>query len=370
MIANWEEADEKINETIDFLEEGRKVSASEELIEIARARMKNRKVQDGLFMTQEDLRFATNYQVAKYRAKRLACDTLVEIGCSIGAQTIEFAKTCKKVIAVDIDKRKVDYAAFNLKKFGIKNVDIICADGLKVDIKKADAIFCDTERAPEEKKRTIDALKPNVHELIKKQSAATKNFCIEIPPQTRDIDIDCEKEYVSINGELNRLNIYTGELKSAKSSAVTLPSSARVEGEPKETQLASTQALSYLYEIDEAVLKAQLTDAMAALLEIEVTLFKDDCRFLTSNEKTESPFFKNSFKTVTVTDNKDDAIEILRKKKYGKVVLRQNLDPKMYWSERNSYERNLAGNKIAHLIASARNYVICERISSPDPEKS
>ena len=370
MITNWEEADEKINETIDFLEEGRKVSVNEELLEIARARMKNKKVQDGLFMTQEDLRFATNYLVAKYRAKRLACDTLAEIGCSIGAQTMEFAKTCKKVIAMDIDKRKVGYASLNFKKFDINNVELICADGLKIDIKKADAIFCDTERAPEEKKRTIDALKPNVHELMKKHSAVTKNFCIEIPPQTRDIDIDCEKEYVSINGELNRLNIYTGELKSAKNSAVVLPSFDRVEGEPKETQLASTQALSYLYEIDEAVAKAQLVDAMAVLLKAEITLFKEDHRFLTSNEKIESPFFKSSFKTVTVADNKDDAIEALRKKKYGKVVLRQNLDPKMYWSERNSYERNLAGNKIAYLIASPGYYVICERISSPDPEIS
>ncbi|MFH0752634.1 MAG: class I SAM-dependent methyltransferase [archaeon] len=341
--------------------------SNRELLEIEKARAKNRKLQPGLFMTLEDLRFATNNKVAKYRAKRLACNTLVEIGCSIGAQTIEFAKTCKKVIAVDVDKRKIRYAQLNLKKF--KNVELICSDGLKLKLDKADIIFCDPERAPGAKKRVLTEFKPDIHELIKKYSKITKDFCIEIPPQTQEIDIDCEREYVSVDGELNRLNLYLGALKSSETSAVVLPFFARLEGQPNLPQLTSTDISTYLYEINEAVVKAQLIDVLAAMLEKETFLYKKDYKFLTSKDKIDSLFFKNSFKVIANLKNKKDAITELQKNKFGKVILRQNIGPKDYWNERKKYENKLTGNKIAHLFVNKNFYLICEKLS-PAQEKS
>jgi len=45
------------------------------------------------------LRFATPADVAKYRAERLYCNIIAEIGAGIGGQTIAFAEKCRKVIA-------------------------------------------------------------------------------------------------------------------------------------------------------------------------------------------------------------------------------------------------------------------------------
>jgi len=344
--------------------------SKEEMAEIRQAQAKNKKVQKGLFMTLEDLRFATNNQVARYRAKRLACDTLVEIGCSIGAQTIEFAKTCKKVIAVDVDERKIRFAKANLEKFGIKNVELLCKDGLKLDIKKADIIFCDPERLPGEEKRELNAFKPDIYKLVKKYSKTTKDFCIEIPPHTQEIKLDCEKEYVSVGGELNRLDLYLGGLKGAEASAVLLPGTSRLEGTPGVPKLTSTDAGKYLYEIDEAVVKAQLTDALAQMLDEDVTLFKDDFKFLTSDKSITSPFFKNSFKVLANVKDDKEVIPELKKKKCGQVVLRQNIDPKKYWAQRKVYEKELSGKKIVHLIVTTTSFLICEKLSSPAQAKS
>ncbi len=343
--------------------------SDKEKAEIEAARLKNNKVQPGLLMTREDLRFATNNKVAKYRAQRLACGTLLEIGCSIGAQTIEFAKTCKKVIAVDVNERKIKYAKANLENFGIKNVDLICGDGLKLDIKKADIIFCDPEREPAASKRSLSAFKPDIHELVKTYSCLTKNFCVEIPPHTQDINLDCEKEYVSVDGELNRLNLYLGELKTSEASAVVLPDLARIEGKPRIPHLSSTEARTYLYEIDEAVAKAGLIDALAEMLDSDATLFKDDYRFMTSEEMIASPFFRNSFRVVAKTKSQKDAIEELHKNGFGKVILREKINPSDYWKKRREYEENLTGNKTAYLIATNTSHIICERIS-PAPKRS
>lgn len=338
---------------------------AKELESIKKARAKNErlgKVQKGLYMTEEDLRFATNNEVAKYRAKRLACDTLVEIGCSIGAQTIEFAKICKKVIAIDVDERKIRYAKANMELFKLKNVELICGDGLELDMKKADVIFCDPERPPGEEKRVLSTFKPDIHKLVKKYSAITKNFCIEIPPQTQEIDLDCEKEYVSVNGELNRLNLYMGTLKKSETSAVALPDSARLEGTPKASGLKHKDSGAYLYELDEAVIKAQLVDEIDGKT---ACLFSGDSRFITSDELIESPFFRNSFKVVAKASSQAEAVQELSKHKFGKVVLRQKVTPKEYWAERKKYENKLTGKKTAHLIVAGNQYLICEKIS-PD----
>ena len=81
--------------------------------------------QKKLDVKKEHLRFSTPYVAAEYRAERLKCNTLVEIGCSIGAQTIAFAKACKKVIGVDINLGLIATAKENIKRLEIKNVEFI-----------------------------------------------------------------------------------------------------------------------------------------------------------------------------------------------------------------------------------------------------
>src|SRR3989338_1319398 len=186
------------------------IKDADELISIAKARAKAKKKTSykNLFFTEEDLRFATPEVVAEYRAERLQCKTLVDIGCSIGLQTFAFARHCNKVIAIEIDERKIAYAKQNAKKLDIKNIEFIHGDALEPkiiqQIHEAEIVFSDTERLPEEKSRSLDRVNPNIGEVLRKYGHLTEDFCFEIPASIGFVDISGEKEYLDIDKKLNR----------------------------------------------------------------------------------------------------------------------------------------------------------------------
>lgn len=61
-------------------------------------------------------------------------ENILEIGPGIGTISQEIAKTCKKLVLVEIDKSLIPILKDNLS--GFSNVDIIQADILKLDLKK------------------------------------------------------------------------------------------------------------------------------------------------------------------------------------------------------------------------------------------
>lgn len=358
-----EEIEEYLKDIIDDIRHGysqEQIAAKlsmvdfDELHSIARARIKNerdRKIKEGgLFYTVEDLRFATNDEVARYRARRLRCKTLVEVGCGIGIQSIAFAEECEKLYCIEVDKRKLRYAQENAKQMGITNITFIEGDALQIVglIPQADIVFCEPERAAEEKERKLNDMRPNVKELIRRYSVLTSDFCIELPPQMRTIELPGEKEYLSVNGELNRLNLYQGKLQQAEVSAVLLPANHRLElqkGDKMKKVPASKKVNKYLYDVDEAVAKAGLMPKLW-----QKGLYQFDAH-LTSNALVQNQFFKATYDLVWRGPyNHQKIIEFLRKQKIGKVILRMNIRPEKYWEERKSIEQYLTGERSMHLF--------------------
>ncbi len=330
----------------------------EEICEIASARLRNEKTgktsHKNLYITLNDLRFATNEVVAKYRARRLKCDAIIEIGSGIGLQSIELAKTCKKVIAIEIDERKVEYAKKNAALLKINNIEFIHGDALKVisKIKKADIVFCETEREAEEKERSIESIKPDIIKIIKEYGKITRDICIEVPPQMQDIKLECEREYLSVNHELNRLNLYFGKLKKCDISSVVAETGDRLEDEGK--KLKESRPLSYLYEADGAVKRAGIEIPLKGLFHCG--------EFLTSEKMLSSPFFKSVFEIKAKCRGIKSIFSELKKAGCGKVVLRIKISPEKYWEERKKYENELEGSETCHLFSSKDEMMVCKKI--------
>ncbi len=365
---NQEEIEQLISEVEVLLRKGYDINkikeevvieCFEELLNITKARMKNDKTKEKIYMTIEDLRFTTHEVVADYRAKRLKCNIIVDAGCGIGLQSIAFSKTCSKVIAVEVDERKARYASENLKKLGIKNIELVNGDAIQAvkGIKKADIVFCDTERAAEETERSLSTLKPDVKELFNAYGKITQNFCIEVPPQVKNVDLKCEKEYISLNGKLNRLNLYFGSIAKADFSAVVLPNGDRVEGKKGKLPKKS-KALSYLYEADEAVVKAGL---LSKVVSEKVFLYNLDKQvLLTSNSLVKNGFFKTYRLIAKCKPYYNNIIDELKKAGAGSIILRAKVKPEDYWSERKKYESKLEGNKKFHLFITAEEALVAE----------
>lgn len=167
----------------------KKVSGfSDELFSIAKARIKNGregKINPSFLFDEEDLRFCTNQMIAAYRAERLACGMIVDVGSGIGVQAIEFAKKCGKVVAVEIDVRRIGYSKFNASVENVSNIDFVNEDALKAldGVKKADVVFWDPERPPSEVERALESLKPGFKEFFSKAKDITSGIVVELPPQ-------------------------------------------------------------------------------------------------------------------------------------------------------------------------------------------
>jgi|SRR3989338_2584130 len=318
-----------------------------------------------LHYREEDIRWATPEQVAVYRAERLKCKVIADLGCGIGFQSFAFAKTCKKVYALEIDTERIKLAEKNAHALGIKNIEFIHGDALSEKVIKqlqeVDIVFCDPERLPEESKRSIATIKPSISELLKKYGALTENIAIEFPPQITEIPFDCEREYLSIDGALNRLTLYFGDLKKCARSAVVLPAGKRLCSE-EEATLAETEELGeYLYEADPAVVKAGLLAELSE--ETDTELYeKSKSVFFTSDTKISNPYFKNAFKAVEMCAQEEhEIIAALQKHHAGQVILRFSVDPKEYWRIRKKIEAKLTGDKTYALLYIGKEAVIVEK---------
>ena len=327
--------------------------------------------QEKLKIPEKYLRFATPKEVAIYRAERLKCDSICEIGAGIGGQTLAFAKECKRVIAIESDRESLEILRKNLKKLKIKNVTLIHGDGLSdriiESVKKElpDIIFCDTERAPEGE-RSIKEIKPNIIELLKKYAGITRKIAIEIPPFTKDLENlkeIFEKEFISLNGKLNRLTLYFNQLKKAEVSVVCLPSKERIEKENiKDIQEKkhSNKKHEFLYVINPAVILAGLEKELAKKLNVTLDYINEKL-YLFSDKKIKSNLIE-TYKILDIcSSNYRDILSKLKELKTGKTILRYNISPSEYWKERNSYEKSLEGNKEIHIFKGKEAF-LCEKI--------
>lgn len=322
---------------------------------------------------KEGLQLATPEIVAKYIAKRLKTDIIADLGCGIGGQVIFFAKECRKVYAVERNPQKLEFAKQNCRLYDVNNAEFVLGDALSENVKAkicdADIIFSDPARALSEKVRTLEKLEPPITEILKIYSGVTSNFAFHAPPQITPerIVFDCEREYLSLHGQLNRLTLYFGGIKRCERSAVVLPGEARLSS--SDAPMIKTGSLQkYVYEPEPSLVKAGLLNELAQTVAEagkEIFFYKGDERrmLLTSTQLIESPFFKDRYRVLCETERDISRMkEMLKSKNAGKVVLRFDIEPEKYWELRKMLEEGLTGSKSLHVFGFGNEVVVGEKI--------
>ncbi|MDP2925399.1 MAG: rRNA adenine N-6-methyltransferase family protein [Nanoarchaeota archaeon] len=349
----------------------------EEFLSTAKARLRNEKDlykdigKDVLYFNEEDLRFSTPKIIADYRAKKLKCNKIVDLCSGIGVQSNAFSDSCKEVLAIEIDPRKVKYAEENFKK---KNLKFIIGDVLseeiitKVKEFSPDTIFVDPERLAGEEERNLESIKPNLKKLIKIYSKITSNICIEIPPRIENNklkEFECEKEYLTLKNKLNRLNLYFGKLKEFDIRVSDAFSGVYIYNNDSAKKIKSNHKMGwYIYEISDAVIKAGLLNELGKWTEADLLLGTDKNKVILTNNKPVIKFscFAECYKVIDKTKNINEVNNILKNNKFGKAVIKYSIEPKDYWKERNMFEKGLSGNKEAVIFKINKEYVIGEEV--------
>ena len=337
----------------------------EEVYSICRARIKGKEkfsLAEQMYMTLEDLQFATPELVAAYRAERMNSRTPADLACGIGGQALFLAKRSDSVVAVERDRRKLAYAKKNAAAYGITNITFIEGDCLEPDIarkvaKKCDTFLCDPQRPLADK---LDNMQPAVSDILSRYG---NQLAYEYPPQTPpDVaQFDCEKEYLSVDGKLNRLTLYFGTLKRHDVSAVSLPNKEVLHSGMKSAGMQpASEALAYLYEADTAVTKAGLLPQLAARVPGALVLQGAPAKttLLTFDKRFTNPFLRR-FKVVATARNETSAIRrALKEAGIGTVVLRGSVDQHTYWEMRKQFESSQLPGK-AHLFLFKNTALVC-----------
>ena len=98
---------------------------------------------DGIKMDKEGWFSVTPERIAKHIAERCRCDLIIDAFCGVGGNAIQFAFTCERVIAIDIDPVKITLAHHNATVYGVEDrIEFIVGDYMKLTPRlKADVVF-------------------------------------------------------------------------------------------------------------------------------------------------------------------------------------------------------------------------------------
>ncbi len=325
-----------------------------------------------LYFTSSGLRWATPGVAAEHCARRMECGRIADLACGQGGQIIAFSRRCSEVVAIDKDPVNLFIAHLNCIAVGADNVDLICGDSLSEAVSDrvgdADHAFCDPARPPGSEERTLSELLPDPRKILERYSDRVKGLCFEVPPYLSldKIPFPCEAEYVSIDGRVNRLNLYTGDLARSASSAVVLPGGERLSGEAKSLgpgRVDPVEVGSYLHELDPAVVKAGLVwKALGGKDSPDLIALDRRRTMLSSEEDVVSPFFRGTYRYMGSVEDISTMIEMLNERGVGSVTLRWKMDPSDYWPVRNSIESKLKGKGKVQIFRYEGRYLIAEKV--------
>ncbi|XP_021078577.1 trimethylguanosine synthase isoform X2 [Mesocricetus auratus] len=186
---------------------------------------------DGIKLDKEGWFSVTPEKIAEHIAGRVSqsfkCDIVVDAFCGVGGNTIQFALTGKRVIAIDIDPVKIDLARNNAEVYGIADkIEFICGDFLLLaPCLKADVVFLSPpwggpDYATAETFDIRTMMFPDGFEVFRLSKKITNNIVYFLP---RNADVDqvaslagpggqVEIEQNFLNNKLKTITAYFGDL--------------------------------------------------------------------------------------------------------------------------------------------------------------
>ncbi len=257
-----------------------------------------------MIFTEAGLEQASRLSVAALHANRFrqaGLNTVADLGCGIGAESMALASLDINVKAFEIDEVTAAVATYNLAPF--ENAFVEQADVTKVDLSKFDGLFFDPARrelggpARERATRKFDpaAFSPSFDFVM--QAAAQKPTGVKFGPghPHEGIPDEAEAQWVSVGGDLVELGLWFGAVArpGVKRSALLLTADGKHEitsdsTKRQDAELGSLQ--EFVYEPDNAVVRSHLIGQLAE--QIGATIFAPEIAYLTTAQQISSPWLK------------------------------------------------------------------------------
>lgn len=248
-----------------------------------------------MYFTRESLEQASPHQVSEYRSKRFQhCKYLLDLGCSIGSDTIQLANHAYTT-GLDTDPLRLAMAQANVKAHNLSDqVSFVRADlraALPFSSPAATGLFFDPARRRADRRVfSIQDYQPPL-EILRDWLPIHPAIGVKISPGVKLAEItafDAELEFISLQGELKEAALWFGTLKTTPRRATILPGPHTLIGGEPDQPLPIDEPLDYLYEPDPAIIRAGLVYELGK--QLGASQVDADIAYLSSEQRTETPF--------------------------------------------------------------------------------
>lgn len=375
-----DEANARIDKIIDLMRSGHSIkaimdqsgsskSASDLYTEIAKARInieKKFRNWNRLWMDLYSSSFSTPEIVGDYRAGRIKQKNVMDVGSGSGMQAISFSKFADRVTGIEINSERYEMSIMNSEVLMRNNIKFVWGDYSRIiyniEVGSDTAVFSDPLRIKPGPDGTRNLIPPPeiIYRALKNK---TENFIFDLPPLMKQdqITIQGEKEYISVEGKLQRLTLYTGENAESETSAVMMPQGRRFTGKPGIPDFISAEDPGeYIYLPDVSLIYSGLLyKSVPADLKI---LGKDSRRTLLTGNEDYSPDFPGETYSVICRSGFSDLERDV--KKYGgkRVFFRFEIETDSYYDLKNSIEKNLHGETDIYVFRNDNGLILAEKI--------
>ena len=182
------------------------------------------KFSKGILMDEEGWYSVTPEKVAAEIAERCRCEVIVDAFCGSGGNAIQFAFTCERVIAIDVDPKKIEHARHNAKIYEVEDrIEFIVGDFMRLAPGlRADVVFLAPPwGGPDYIHRDsydIETMMPlNGLRVYEKASMIATSIAFYVPRNTHPLQLmnlnpKCVIEKNFVNSKLKALTAYYGSL--------------------------------------------------------------------------------------------------------------------------------------------------------------
>ena len=327
-----------------------------------------------LLFSEAGLEQATRLPVAAWHAGRFSearIESVADIGCGLGADSLAFASLGLRVEAIEADVITAALATFNLAPFA-ESVSVRVATAESLDYSQFESLWFDPARreldGPKRETRRVlqpEDFSPSLDLIFEK--ARLKPTGVKLSPalDRELIPEGCEAQWVSHRGDLVELTLWFGKLAKpgVRRSALMITDAGAERFEhgddnPRHAPLAELG--QYLYEPDSSLVRSQLMGELAH--QLGLWAISPEIAYLSADQPIRSPWLRG-FEVIAqlpldevairawCRENDIGALEI---KKRGVDLTAEQLRPKL----------KLAGSQSATLvltrIGEARVALACQ----------
>ena len=290
-----------------------------------RARAKFGDLADAMYFTPDGLEQSTRLRVAEHRAARVAAaapSSVLDVGCGIGGDLVAFARAGLTAAGIDRDPLRVAVAAANLTALGLGGA-VQVADAEDLELSGFGVVFADPARRTD-RGRVFDpdSYSPPwsfVAELLDRASVVkvAPGVPHELVPEA------VEAEWVSDEGRLKEAVLWSPHLATVRRRATVIRPHglATLTDEDDPGTPGVREVGRFLYEPDDAVIRAGLVTAVAA--GVHGGLVDENIAYVTGDEPYATPFARG-YEVVEALPYREKALRAaLRERGIGRLTIKK-----------------------------------------------